>query len=263
MNARCHLVPVLLAGAFVCGLPAAVAQATPTMFLTQDEEYINPGEEVVIEVYLTAPDTIYFSCFIVELGVSGGDTGSLDLVDIDIDEDREDFVFYGYTIMKCPEPEDSLILVCVSGRSPYCRVPVSGTVYLATFTYDASQGARGVFSVDITDSSFIRWDTTLVPHSIGADADVFVGPPCTQSADCDDDNSCTTDNCTDGECWWTNKPFRTPCDDGLWCTYKDKCDRNGNCIGGNTCVGYDYCKECGGDRGCCWSPPVECACLQQ
>lgn len=63
------------------------------------------------------------------------------------------------------------------------------------------------------------------------------GEKCYKDADCDDENPCTDDLCSDGSCTYSNNDTAT-CDDGLFCTVED------SCVGGK-CVGTD--RECDDD----------------
>jgi hypothetical protein len=56
---------------------------------------------------------------------------------------------------------------------------------------------------------------------------------CSTSADCDDRNDCTTENCISGSCSGSNVAIGTPCGDTTTadeCTQPDSCDGNGVCL---------------------------------
>jgi hypothetical protein len=64
---------------------------------------------------------------------------------------------------------------------------------------------------------------------------------CGNPADCDDGNSCTTDQCTGGKCAWT--PLHgIMCNDGSPTTFADMC-YFGKCVGGGTCTKPGPCGE--------------------
>ena len=74
-------------------------------------------------------------------------------------------------------------------------------------------------------------------------------PQCTTSADCNDNNQCTTDECTAGACVNIPKPNGSACDDGLFCTVSDVCTSGicgsstpRNCNDSNSCT-QDSCDE--------------------
>lgn len=86
---------------------------------------------------------------------------------------------------------------------------------------------------------------------------------CCSNAQCDDGNVCTTDRCTDGECF--HDPNQNACNDGNPCTDNDRCSNRAcrgtpiNCDDGAFCNGVESCAngECvpGTDpcpsRACC------------
>lgn len=64
---------------------------------------------------------------------------------------------------------------------------------------------------------------------------------CLTNADCNDNNACTTDTCTNGQCFQVNNA--QPCNDGLFCTINDTCV-GGNCVGSpNDCAPGEFCDE--------------------
>ena len=77
--------------------------------------------------------------------------------------------------------------------------------------------------------------------------------------DCSDlDDECVQGVCnpTDGSCEAQNLPNLTSCDDGLSCTQIDRCDGDGNCVGGTPrdCSGLD--DQC--NTGVCVEPDGTC-----
>ncbi|MEK7731524.1 MAG: hypothetical protein AAB363_06670, partial [Planctomycetota bacterium] len=54
---------------------------------------------------------------------------------------------------------------------------------------------------------------------------------CTVDANCNDNNTCTTDTCPAGTCVFTNVADGTVCDDNNVCTTGDSCQA-GVCTGG-------------------------------
>ena len=119
---------------------------------------------------------------------------------------------------------------------------------------------------------------------------------CIVDADCDDDDPCTVNSCSDGVCYYTDAPAGTTCElDGNLCTL-DECDGAGGCAyvddvacadptspcdGGQTCnPGTGLCEEepdlpagsacdtdsdlctleaCDGTGACLYNDDVECA----
>lgn len=68
---------------------------------------------------------------------------------------------------------------------------------------------------------------------------------CEQDSDCDDDNPCTIDFCTNKECHHASFPQDTPCSDNKPCTLGDSCDGGGSCVGEQ--------KDCSAFEGPCTS----------
>src|SRR5580704_1572754 len=72
-------------------------------------------------------------------------------------------------------------------------------------------------------------------------------PQCSADADCDDDNPCTVDTCTDGVCSHTPTDAGTSCSDGNLCNGMETCDGTGVCQPG-TPVDVDDGDACTTDR---------------
>ena len=122
------------------------------------------------------------------------------------------------------------------------------SAYLATFIYQPSGGAEGVFNIVVKsgDEVLILDDSTgALRTSASGDTELIgVGIDCYEDAHCDDDNDCTTDTCSDYECSYQNVSQGTPCDDGLFCTLADECDGNGTCVGSGTPCSKPWAPQC-------------------
>lgn len=119
-----------------------------------------------------------------------------------------------------------------SSRWPSARpFPLAHTLLIATgasFLIAGVCPARTrVIKINATTSSdFVHTASILVAEESA----------CTVNADCDDDNECTDDICSDGVCLNLNNS--DPCNDGLFCTLIDVCT-GGTCVGsGDTCQGF-------------------------
>lgn len=68
---------------------------------------------------------------------------------------------------------------------------------------------------------------------------------CNVNGDCEQDaNPCTSHDCVSNGCKTVNKPFRTDCDDGLFCNGDDECNGQGSCThAGDPCTSPDLCCE--------------------
>ncbi len=93
------------------------------------------------------------------IGVSGGRIGSLELVDISIEE-HEDFVFaeIGDDVYEAFNIGNGQMLGGLFGGSAV----TTGKGYLATFTYRASTDAVGTFVIDVQDDGSDSSQTFLV-----------------------------------------------------------------------------------------------------
>jgi hypothetical protein len=227
--------------------------------LAPDTPIIEAGATVDIEVFTTSLANV--GAYEVALVVSGGTAGALELKDIEIDAQHPAFVFATESSVYSVVNTSYATASCATGCD---GVEVVGEGYLATYTYQASADADGVFTIGVKGdgASFVNDDKAiLVSSDPGSAIAIGVAIDCFEDGDCDDDNDCTTDTCVDHECVYDNLAQGAFCNDRLFCTRRDRCDGNGTCVGsGNACLGYDFCKECGGGEGCCWNAPVECNC---
>ncbi len=138
------------AGNNACCGPAPESPSTPNIVgktaLTAlaDSGEIAPNDDIHVRVYADAalPN---FSAYQLDTVVSGGRSGFLDLVDIEI-EDRADFAFAGAddTFDAFNIDSGQMLSGLLSGD-----VATSPNGYLATFTYRASADARGMFVLDV------------------------------------------------------------------------------------------------------------------
>jgi len=99
--------------------------------------------------------------------------------------------------------------------------------------------------VDAATLSDYRPRDEQAPFDGGTDAGlVDAGPPavreggrpppgCASAADCDDDNVCTSETCSEGRC--VHVPVEGACDDGVDCTGDDTC-HDGTCTGVPACA---------------------------
>ena len=210
--------------------------------LVPSAELVAPEQLVDVEVYVDCVD--YLGTYEVSLTVTGGQTGALELEDLFIDTDREDYVFGAASIVSAVSlPGCKLGAMLQDGG-----VVVDEPAYLGTFTYRASADAGGVFSVTVREHphSFLEEPNgSLIPSSPGEGALVGCAVECFRDEHCPNDgNDCTDESCTDNVCVYTNTPSGTPCDDGRWCTVGEECDGSGDCTGGDPrCKPGQICLE--------------------
>lgn len=101
---------------------------------------------------------------------------------------------------------------------------------------DAGGGDNDTQLADSTDEADTSPDT-LAGTDAAAKTDAIAGtdvkPECTNSAQCDDSNPCTTDICKASQTC-ANEFNSEPCDDGNPCTQDDTCEL-GSCVGSGSC----------------------------
>ena len=239
---------------------------------------IDQDETITVDVFLDAAD--YLGAWQVTIEVTGGDTGSLDLDDLDIDTGRTDYVFYGLNSIEVVYvPGGEMAAAMLDMNCPDITEPG----YLGTATFTASSDATGVFNIRfvdddertfLNDCDAVRITPVTMDQGtyIGVEVDCLEDGHCDDSEDCTDDtcvdndcvftnddnntctdgNDCTADTCSSGTCSSTNESSGTPCDDGLFCTETDECDGSGTCVGSgdpcparrpNCCELLDVCSQ--------------------
>ncbi|MHC4697360.1 MAG: M28 family metallopeptidase, partial [Planctomycetota bacterium] len=214
--------------------------------IVPEPQFSSSPVPVDVDVYVGAVDDL--AAYELGLEVSGGDTGSLDLDTITVDDQRPDYVFYSLNETYAGNKDLGQLSNALADGS----VSVTGQGYLGTFTYVPTGDANGVFTVSTRGDGFtFLLDSNGVEIASDPTASEVIEIQCVTDADCDDANECTTDTCTDGACSNVNVAEHTPCDDGLFCTVTDECDGNGTCVGSGTrctrprnpkcCEGTDQC----------------------
>ncbi len=131
-----------------------------------DRSDVRPGEELTVRIYadVQSPERkrwVNVRAYQLNVGISGGRGGSLELVNIEIEE-RKDFVFGGAAdAFNAFNVETGQML---SGLYDG-HVEATGRVYLATFTYRVSNDARGTFVIDVIHDATPQSQTFLVGPS--------------------------------------------------------------------------------------------------
>ena len=117
---------------------------------------------------------------------------------------------------------------------------------------DVRAGDRFIFSGAIAGRDVI----------IGHDGRLALGTgggfQCANNANCNDNNTCTTDTCSDTVCARVTLPNGAMCNDSTLCTQTDRCQA-GICVGSNPvgCVASDQCHVagvCDPTTGTCSNP---------
>jgi len=120
--------------------------------LAADQEAIAAGDWVTVEVRLTSSAAT--RAYQIALEVAGGDAGELTLVDITIEEERPDYLFYG---PYCVHSEDETQSRAVAALTDGTAAATSGA-YIATFTFQASVDASGEFTVSVQPAQTLLSD---------------------------------------------------------------------------------------------------------
>jgi hypothetical protein len=233
-----------------CASASARAPSGPTVTFSPvpNVGLVSSTYPVEVDVFIDAVSAL--SSYQVALEVTGGTAGTLDLIDIVVRSAHPDYVF-------ASESGVSTVMNLALGRVGSTigseTVSVSSSAYVATFIYQPSGGAEGIFSVTVKGGD----DDLIITDAVGARLTtapastqlIGIGVDCLLDLHCDDNNACTTDTCTSGACFYQDTAQGTSCDDGLFCTATDECDGNGACVGaGNRCGFGQWCCE---DRSQC------------
>jgi hypothetical protein len=228
-----------------------------TISLVASADIIDEAETVDVDVYVDSVDDL--GAFELTLEVTGGTSGELGLWAITVDSGRQDYVFFeeaGPTHTAMNTDNGSLSHALEGGG-----VPVTGSGYLATYTYQPMDGATGMFTITVKgdENTFLNnTDGVMLATQTGATEVIGVGIDCFVDADCSA-FACQTVTCTNYACIYTNLAQGTPCDDGQFCTATDECDGNGTCVGsGNACSFPLQCCEL--PEGCVCRT---CSCLPE
>lgn len=154
---------------------AAAAAATVSVKAVQSN--VQAGGKIVVEAYVSG--AVNVSAYQVQLGASGGTKGTLTLESMTVDKQRSDFAFHqaGAELIDVQDKGAEWVgLVRTAGGSDIVKLS-----YVATFTFRASPDAQGVFKVNVrtdsTETFLLDQAGLLIPHKLGATAEVAVGTP--------------------------------------------------------------------------------------
>jgi hypothetical protein len=128
---------------------------------------------------------------------------------------------------------------------------INGEIVADDFDQVAAAGGSGIAVVRSADVSVANGDglTIELVHGIENPAIKAIEVlrfGCSVAADCNDNNVCTTDQCSSGVC--ANTPSAGACDDGLACTSNDACVA-GSCVGEDACSQGESCNPNTGSCG--------------
>jgi len=151
--------------------------ATATISVKATQASVQPGGTVTVDVFVAGAPNV--GAYQVMVGASGGDKGTLTLDSMSVDRQRPDFALYnsGAEMLDVQDKLSGWIgLVRVVGGSDIIKPS-----YVATINFKASPDAAGTFKINIrtdnTDSFLLDAVGMLIPHKVGAAAEVTVGAP--------------------------------------------------------------------------------------
>ncbi len=110
------------------------------------------------------------------LRAGGGESGRLELEQVTIDSEREDYVFGAAQTVTALSPAIGRLAALLYDGS----VDVPGTAYLGTYSYVPSANARGTFRVNVevsADSLLANAENVEIGFTVGGDARIAVGAP--------------------------------------------------------------------------------------
>jgi len=267
-----------------CSSPPPPGGNPIAFVLVARDDIIGSGDDVYIDVYMDAPSSVDIGAYEIRLKVTGGTAGSFELhkasprlcvggadggrpcddasdcADPGTCEVPADYVFAQDTFYKAA----SRVTKQLSNAKEAGHVTVQGQKYLATYRFQPTGGATGVFTFEIEDdynlSFFNDADGVLLASQGGETEVVGVGVDCLGDGDCEQ-IACQTGTCVSNACVYDNAPQGTPCDDGQFCTATDECDGNGACVGSGSACGNPLKPQCcEGEQTCICST---CPCSEQ
>lgn len=149
-----------------------VVRATPTgamIILEPSQRNVFPGREVTVDVYVEGVANL--RTFQTSLEQLTGKRGTLELVSMDIDTARPDYVFAGVQAIGAPDTiGHRLGAVMMSGG-----VDATARSYLGTATYRASADAEGTFKISVRsgDRATLLWTADNEPVAFGVNAAII------------------------------------------------------------------------------------------
>ncbi len=239
------------------GIPVTFTLVADTVLI-----YPEPGVPVTVDVDVFVDSVADLGAYEVGLQVTGGTSGMLELQEVKIEkfcvggpddgepcttgsdcttpgtcDPRSDYVFG----QEAATDARSLTDMQLSNAKDTGGVSVQGQGYLATYTFQPSEGASGVFTIAVKDNydqTFLNDSNGVLLASDGSETEVIgVGVDCLSDAHCEQ-IACQTGTCIDNACIYGNAAQGTPCDDGQFCTATDECDGNGACVGSGGPCGF-------------------------
>lgn len=126
---------------------APTATVGPMLSVVPRETVVAPGSTATVDIFLSG--VVEMRAYQVALAMDQQGQGKIDLGEPSVDIERRDYVFAGQQSVQATDPTKGRALAALySGAAPALE-----TVYLATYTFDVGQDARGSFSVQIRENN--------------------------------------------------------------------------------------------------------------
>lgn len=155
------------------------AATTPSPMVTVKalQNTIQPGGTVTVDVFVSG--ALNVGAYQIQLGATGGSRGTLTLEQMAVNKQRPDFAYYqaGSELIDLQDKHHEWLgIVRMAGASDLVKPS-----YVGTFTFRASLDAAGVFQINVrsdsTETFLLAENGVLIPHRVGAAAEVGVGTP--------------------------------------------------------------------------------------
>ncbi|MCH7704384.1 MAG: hypothetical protein IIB61_04660, partial [Planctomycetes bacterium] len=145
-------------------------QAPARIELVPSAKEIGVGDTVEVDVYIDG--AVDLRAVQVALSVSGGDRGSLVLIEIIVDDGRSDFVFAGMDALTGIDTPGSRM-----GVAPvFGSVSPTASSYVGTFIFTAEPGSTGTFRIELREdtTTFLRDSMSQAIEVYGISATITV-----------------------------------------------------------------------------------------
>lgn len=153
----------------------SVGHSPVTVFVVPRTRQITAGSEIEADVFISGNTTL--SALEVAFDTRGGNQGKLTLVDVYSDADRQDHLSQIGSSVTATDLNLGRVGLVDLGVGIQLFEDESN--YVATFVFEASEDARGIFMIQPATELFEMWADlgVAVDFQIASDAAIVVGPP--------------------------------------------------------------------------------------
>lgn len=150
----------------------------PAISLVTKQSNVMPGGQVAVEVFVSSVQDL--AAYEIRLNVMGGESGTLTLKKITVDQQRADYVFKnaGVQILDAVDMTQQRVgMVRFGGGS---TVPAGQQAYLATFVFEVSPDATGKFAIMAANPEATFLNNSVaeqIPHRLAGALEVAVQQP--------------------------------------------------------------------------------------